>query len=71
MPIRIKFSDLDFGQIFYLKNDPDGFAYILTGITVLPGNQILFRLSFMGETIQAYDFECSVNPPEESKPEED
>jgi len=61
MPIRIK-TDLDFGQVFYVKNDPDQFEYILVGIKILPSNQIKFILSLMGEECEVYDFECSTDP---------
>jgi len=61
MPIRIK-TDLDFGQIFYIKNDPDQFEYFLIGIKILPPNQIKFILSLMGDEIEVFDFECSAEP---------
>lgn len=58
MPIKIK-TDLDFGQIFYLKSDPDQFEHRLVGVEFLPGNAVRFRLSCMGEECQVYDFEAS------------
>mgnify|MGYP006266477595 CR=1 FL=1 len=58
MAIRIK-TDLDFGQVWYIKYDPDQFEHQLVGLVVLPGNQFKFRLSYMGEISELYDFECS------------
>lgn len=58
MPIKIK-TDLEFGQIFYIKNDPEQFEHILTGIKIVPPNQIKFILSYLGEQTELFDFECS------------
>lgn len=58
MPIRIK-TDLEFGDIFYLKTDPDQFEHELVGVLFLPGNAIKFLLEYGGDTIQVYDFQCS------------
>lgn len=58
MPIKIK-TDLEFGQTWYIKNDPDQFEHKLVGIIILPGNQFKFRLSYLGDQTEVYDFECS------------
>lgn len=58
MPIRIK-TDLNFGDTFYIKNDPDQFEYILVGVIVTPGNQMKFRLSLLGDLVEVFDYECS------------
>lgn len=58
MPIRIK-TDLDWGMIFYLKNDVDQLPHLLIGIIVTPPNQFKFRLSHLGEICEVYDFEVS------------
>lgn len=62
MPIKIKFTDINFGDIFYLINDPDQFPHILTGIVILPGNQIKFILSYMGDESYVWDIETSREP---------
>lgn len=63
MPIRIK-TDLEFGSIWYLKNDREQIPRLLVGVVVIPGNQFLFKLSNLGEVDEVYDFECSqeINP---------
>lgn len=59
MPIKIK-TDLEFGQVFYLKTDPGQLRHQLTGVVFMPGNQLRFRLSHSGgEEVEAWDFECS------------
>lgn len=61
MPISIK-TDLNWGDIWYIKGDPDQYPYQLVGIVVIPGKQFKFKLDFMGEVIEVYDFECSAIP---------
>lgn len=61
MAIRIKI-DLDFGQSIWLKNDPDQEEYILSRVLISPGNQIKFELSYLGSTVEVYDFEISTEP---------
>lgn len=59
MPIRIK-TDLEFGQVFYLKTDPAQLRHQLAGVVFLPGNQLKFRLAHNGsEEVEVWDFECS------------
>lgn len=66
MSIRIK-TDLSFGSFWYIKNDPDQFPHILVGIVVMPGNQIKFKLSYLGDIQECWDFECSQEMNEEVK----
>ncbi len=56
--ISIK-TDLEFGDVFYLKNDPDQLEHLLVSVIVYPGKQFKFRLSYMGEICEVWDFECS------------
>lgn len=58
MPIRIK-TDLEWGQSFYVKNDPDQYEHKLVGIVIVPPNQLKFRLSYLGDVFELFDFECS------------
>jgi hypothetical protein len=64
MPIKIK-TDLNFGQVIYIKNDPYQSEHILTGVKVLPQNQIKFILSYLGDEVEIYDFECSTDRDDE------
>lgn len=59
MAIKIR-TDLDFGQKFYLRGDDDQLEYQLVGITIMPGNILKFILSRMGDMIEVYDFEASI-----------
>lgn len=61
MPIRIK-TDLEWGQVFYLKNDELQLEHSLVGIVVEPPNQIKFRLSYCGDVVEVYDFEATQEP---------
>lgn len=61
MSIKIK-TDLEFGSVWYIKNDPEQLPHILVGVVILPGNQFAFRLDFMGDIVEFYDFECSSIP---------
>lgn len=63
MPISIK-TDLEWGDLWYIKNDPDQFEYSLVGVVVLPGKQIKFLLDLMGDVFEVWDFECSKTPDE-------
>lgn len=66
MGIKVK-TDLEWGQEFYLKSDPEQFKHLLVGVILLPGNQIQFMLSYSGDIVTVYDFECSneaIYPPE-------
>lgn len=67
MPIRIK-TDLNFGDIWYCRSDPDQLPHILTGVVILPGNEIMFKLSYMGDTIELFSFECTQEPSSLAKP---
>lgn len=56
--IKIK-TDLEFGDVFYLKNDPEQMEHVLVGVLFLPGNQLKFQLSYMGDVCTVWDFETS------------
>ena len=58
MPISVK-TDLDWGDIFYIKTDPEQIPAMLVGLVYLPGKAMKFRLSFEGEIFEVYDFEVS------------
>ena len=61
MPVSIK-TDLEWGDVWYIKNDPDQKEYHLVALTLRPGKGILFTLDFMGEELEVYDFQCSKEP---------
>jgi hypothetical protein len=56
--IKVK-TDLEFGDVFYLKNDTEQLEHLLVGVIFLPGNQIKFLLSYLGEVCEVWDFEAS------------
>ena len=63
MPIKIK-TDLEFGDIFYIKADPDQLEHFLIEVIIVPGSMepkgaLKFKLSHQGETTIVWDFECS------------
>ena len=58
MPIKIR-TDLEFGDVWYIKNDPEQLERLLVGVVFLPGGQLKFELSYMGEVVTVWDFECS------------
>ena len=58
MPISVK-TDLEWGDVFYIKTDPCQQAGTLVGIVYLPGKQMKFRISYEGEVFEVYDFEVS------------
>jgi hypothetical protein len=63
MPIKIK-TDLEFGDIFYIKADPDQLEHFLIEVIIVPGSiepkgALKFKLSHQGETCIVWDFECS------------
>lgn len=56
MVIKTKYK---FGDILYLKVDPEQYEYMIIGIIQEPGN-LSFRLRGRdGEVLEAYDFELS------------
>lgn len=60
MPIKTIKTDLEWGDVFFLKVEPEQNEYHLVGLVHLPGSQLQFILSRMGEDeIRVYDFECS------------
>ena len=74
MPIKIK-TDLEFGQPIYIKADPEQLEHRLIGVVITPPMQIKFRVSYMGDVSELYDFECSTERDElkfmENKPGDD
>lgn len=63
MPIKIK-TDLEFGDIFYIKADPDQLEHFLIEVIIVPGSiepkgALKFKLSHQGDTCILWDFECS------------
>lgn len=57
--IRIK-TDLEFNQVWYLKDDPFQFPHRLVRLIIDPPMQFKFVLSYLGETTEVFDFECSL-----------
>lgn len=57
MPILIK-TKLNFGQIVYVKTDPDQYPRQVTGLQGTPGDQPLIRLSQDGE--HTWYYECEI-----------
>lgn len=54
-------SALKWGEIFYLKNDPDQIEHCLVGIVLLPGKPKLV-LSYLGEIYEVYECETTREP---------
>lgn len=55
MTIKTKFN---FGDPVYVKHDPEQQEYELIGVVSRPGC-IMYELSYLGETIEMYDFQVS------------
>lgn len=55
MVIKTKFK---FGDIVYIKNDPEQKGYFLVGVLGRPAG-IAYELSFLGEIVEVCDFEVS------------
>lgn len=53
---------MEFGSIWYIKHDPDQFPHQLVAVVLQPGNVFKFRLSYLGDVSELYDFECSQEP---------
>lgn len=51
-------SKYKYGDIVYIKNDPEQKGYFLTGIIGRPGG-MSYELSYLGEVINVCDFEVS------------
>jgi hypothetical protein len=78
-PIRVK-TDLHWRQLVYLKNDPEQLPHELVGLTIKPGavdgkNVVIFHVDYCGDTVEMYDFQCSLERGEgmnndPSKPED-
>jgi hypothetical protein len=60
MPILVK-TKFNFGQIVYVKTDPDQYPRQITGIQGTPGDQPLIRLSQDGEHTWYYECEISLS----------
>ena len=58
MPISLK-TDLEWGDVFYLKTDPEQSPCILVGLIYMPSKALKFILSLDGVTYEVYDFEAS------------
>jgi hypothetical protein len=52
-------NEYDFGDIVYLKTDPDQLTRIITGISIHPEMQIIYRVSYLGSNTEHYGFEIS------------
>jgi hypothetical protein len=79
MGVSLK-TDVNWGKVFYLKNDPYQLEHTLTGFVVRPGgvegkNVVKLILSHQGEETTVYDFEASTDRDElkfmESKGDDD
>lgn len=72
--MKIK-TEYDIEDVLYIKIDPEQLPHRVVGIVILPG-AIKYRLSYLGEEYELYNFELSkdinlisddVNPPNESE----
>lgn len=61
MPIRIK-TDLEFGQSVYVKNDPEQLEHHLIAIKIMPPNQLVLVIDYLGSVFEFYDFQCTPTP---------
>jgi hypothetical protein len=59
--MKIK-TDLEFGQVWYIKDDPDQYPHRLVRVIIDPPMQFKFRLSYLGDIVEVFDFECSLEP---------
>jgi hypothetical protein len=55
MTIKTKHS---FGDIVYIKHDPEQKGYEVVGIKANPGS-ILIELDYLGDIIEVYEFQIS------------
>lgn len=53
MTIKTK---LEYGDVVYIKNDPEQKEYTFVGLICRPGS-IKYELSYLGDIIELYDFE--------------
>lgn len=49
----------DFGQIVYLKTDPDQHPGIIIGFEIFPGGELMYKVSFSGDMSVCYEIELS------------
>jgi len=47
---------MEYGDIVYIKNDPEQKEYTFVGVVARPGS-IKYELSYLGDLIELYDFE--------------
>lgn len=47
---------MEYGDIVYIKNDPEQKEYTFVGLICQPGS-IRYELSYLGDTVELYDFE--------------
>lgn len=52
-------SKYDFGDIVYIKNDPEQDEYFVTGVVGRPSGIVLLKLDFCGTEFEIYEFEVS------------
>lgn len=64
MPISIK-TDLEWGSTWYIKNDPEQLPHLLVGVIIQPSKQFKLIISYMGDTVELYDFEVTNERDEE------
>jgi hypothetical protein len=63
MPIKTIKTDLEWGDIFFIKIDPFQYEHSLVGLIHLPNGQLQFQLRGVdGDIMTVYDFECSKEP---------
>lgn len=56
-------TDLEWGQSFYIKNDPEQDEYHLVGVRLDAGTRnLMFKLRHMSYAVWVYDFECAPGP---------
>lgn len=50
-------AKIDWGQSLYLKTDPDQIPRAVVAVTLVPGDQAIYTLSYLGDEVNAYSFE--------------
>jgi hypothetical protein len=68
MAIEIKFTDLNWGDKFFITTDPEQLEHSLVGLEINPGSTnkkgergiaVKFKLSFQGEISTVHEFEVT------------
>ena len=49
----------EYGDILYLKNDPDQTPHEVVGFIFRPGDQLILELSYLGQIVEVYPFQTS------------